>query len=93
MVEIDWSTPSKSIEISPVYNRDGERLGTIDHMMLDRNSGGEYAVLRFSTPLGIGERHYPMPLTKLAYDARLNGYIADIDVSRLREGAELQQRQ
>jgi hypothetical protein len=34
-----------------------------------------------------------MPLTKLAYDARLNGYIADIDVSRLREGAELQQRQ
>jgi hypothetical protein len=27
MVEIDWSTPSKSIESSPVYNRDGERLG------------------------------------------------------------------
>jgi hypothetical protein len=93
MVETNWSTPSKSIEGSPVYNRDGERLGTIDHMMLDRNSGRQYAALRFSTPLGIGERYYFMPLTKLLYDARLNGYVADIDVSRLRPRRRLQQRQ
>jgi sporulation protein YlmC with PRC-barrel domain len=83
MVETDWSMPSKSVEGSPVYNRDGERLGTIDHMMLDRSSGRQYAVLRFATSLGIGERYYPVPWTKLAYDAQLGGYVADIEFSRL----------
>jgi hypothetical protein len=79
MVETDWSTPSKSVEGGPVYKRDGERLGTIDHIMLDRSSGRQYAVL-LATPLGIGERYYPVPWTKLAYDAPLGGYIADIDL-------------
>ena len=93
MVETDWSTPSKSVEGSPVYKREGERLGTIDHILLDRSSGRRYAVLRFATPLGIAERYYPVPWTKLAYDARLGGYIADIDLGRAAEGAELRQRQ
>lgn len=53
--------------------------------MLDRSSGGQYAVLRFATPLGIGERYYPVPWTKLAYDARLGGYIADIDLGGLQK--------
>jgi PRC-barrel domain len=53
MVEIDWSTPSKSIESSPVYNRNSERLGTIDNMMLDGNSERQYAVLRFSLRSGL----------------------------------------
>ena len=85
MVETDWSMPSKSVEGSPVYNRDGEPLGTIDHMMLDRSSGRQYAVFRFATSLGIGERYYPVPRTKLAYDAQLGGYVADIDFSRLQK--------
>ena len=84
MVETDWSTPSKSVEGGPVYKRDGERLGTIDHIMLDRSSGRQYAVL-LATPLGIGERYYPVPWTKLAYDAPLGGYIADIDLGRLQK--------
>ena len=79
MVETDWSMPSKSVEGSPVYNRDGEPLGTIHHMMLDRSSGRQYAVFRFATSLGIGERYYPVPWTKLAYHAQLAGYVADID--------------
>jgi hypothetical protein len=85
MVETDWSTPSKSVEGSPVYKRDGERFATIDHIMLDRSSGWQYAVLRLATPLGIGERYYPVPWTKLAYDASLGGYIADIDLGRLQK--------
>jgi sporulation protein YlmC with PRC-barrel domain len=52
MVETDWSTPSKTVEGGPVYNRDGERLGTIDHIMLDISSGRQYAALRFATSLG-----------------------------------------
>jgi sporulation protein YlmC with PRC-barrel domain len=85
MVETDRSTPSKSVEGSPVYRRDGEALGTIDHIMIDSSSGRQYAVLRLATPLGIGERYYPVPWTKLAYDTRLGGYIADIDLGRLQK--------
>jgi hypothetical protein len=40
--------PSERIG-SPVYNLSGEPLGAIDHIMLDRSSGGHYAVLRFNT--------------------------------------------
>ena len=83
MTEIDWSMPSKRVEGSPVYNRNGERFGTIDHIMLDKSSVRHYAVFRFSTLLGISDRYYPVPWTKLAYDARFGGYIADIDLSRL----------
>jgi hypothetical protein len=71
MTEIDWSMPSKRVEGSPVYNRNGERFGTIDHIMLDKSSVRHYAVFRFSTLLGISDRYYPVPWTKLAYDARL----------------------
>ena len=35
---IDWSMPSKKVEGSLVFNRNGERLG-IDHLMFDKNSG------------------------------------------------------
>jgi hypothetical protein len=85
MVDTDCSTPSKRVEGTPVYNRNGKRLGTIDHLMFDKNSGRYYAVLRFSTLLGISERYYPVPWTTLAYDARLGGYVADIDLSRLQK--------
>jgi hypothetical protein len=81
---IDWSMPSKKVEGSLVFNRNGERLG-IDHLMFDKNSGRYYAVLRLSTLLGISERYYAAPWTSLAYYTRLGGYIADIDLGRLQK--------
>ena len=45
-----------------VYNTDGEHLGEIHDVMLDKRPGKiAYAVMAFGGFLGIGERHHPLP--------------------------------
>jgi sporulation protein YlmC with PRC-barrel domain len=70
-----------------VYNRAGEKLGSIYDVMLDKRSGkAEYAVLSFGGFLGIGDKYHPLPWQVLNYDAAQGGYVVDIDRDRL-EGA------
>ena len=45
-----------------VYNTDGDHLGEIYDVMLDKRSGNiAYAVMSFGGFLGIGERYMPCP--------------------------------
>jgi hypothetical protein len=70
-----------------VYNRVGEKLGSIYDVMLNKQSGkAEYAVMSFGGFLGIGDRYHPLPWTVLNYDPAQGGYVVDIDRDRL-EGA------
>jgi sporulation protein YlmC with PRC-barrel domain len=70
---------SDKVEGAPVYNPDGERLGTILNFMVDKRSGkAAYAVLSFGGFLGLGEDHYPLPWKMLDYDPEKNGYVVDI---------------
>jgi sporulation protein YlmC with PRC-barrel domain len=63
-----------------VYNPQGERLGTIEDVMIDKISGRVvYAVLSFGGFLGIGDRHYPLPWPQLRYDTVLGGYVVNLD--------------
>jgi hypothetical protein len=72
---------------TPVYNRDGERLGTIEDLMLDKHSGRvAYAVMGFGGFLGIGEKVHPLPWSVLRYDTAMGGYVVALDRDRL-EGA------
>jgi hypothetical protein len=69
---------------TPVYNRAGEHLGTIEDLMLDKRSGRvAYAVMRFGGFLGFGERIHPLPWSVLTYDVSLGGYVVDLDRDRL----------
>ena len=71
---------SDRVEGTAVYNRDGEHLGEIYNMMIDKYSGQvAYAVMSFGGFLGIGERYFPLPWKKLTYDTRLGGYVVDVD--------------
>jgi hypothetical protein len=70
-----------------VYNRAGEKLGSIYDVMLEKSSGkAEYAIMSFGGFLGIGDRYHPLPWRTLTYDPVQEGYVVDIDRSRL-EGA------
>jgi len=70
-----------------VYNPQGERLGSIDDVMIDKISGRiAYAVLSFGGFLGIGDTHYPLPWAPLRYDTNLGGYVVNLD-KRTLEGA------
>ena len=78
---------SDKVEGTAVYNRQGDRLGTIQNFMVDKRSGkAEYAVLQFGGFLGIGSDYYPIPWDMLTYEPTQGGYVVDIDKSRL-EGA------
>jgi hypothetical protein len=73
------------VEGTAVYNRAGEKLGTVDNIMIDKISGRvAYAVMSFGGFLGIGESYHPLPWRVLEYDTGMGGYVVDLDKDRLR---------
>ena len=67
-----------------VYNRAGEKLGSVYDVMIDKRSGNtEYAIMSFGGFLGIGDSYHPLPWRSLTYDESQGGYVVDIDRSRL----------
>lgn len=82
--ETDRLISSEKVDGTAVYNRDGDRLGTVHHLMIDKYTGRvEYSVMSFGGFLGIGESYHPLPWRALDYDERLGGYMVDVDRSRL----------
>ena len=78
---------SSKVEGTTVYNRGGERLGTIRNFMVNKQSGRvEYAVLNFGGLFGMGGDNYPLPWDVLTYDTSQRGYAVDLDKAVL-EGA------
>lgn len=78
---------SEKVEGTAVMNRQGEKIGTIESVMIEKRSGKvAYAVMSFGGFLGIGNRHHPVPWNTLVYDTNLRGYVIDADRARL-EGA------
>lgn len=70
---------------TPVYNANGDRLGTIDGIMLHKISGRvAFAVLSVGGFLGIGERYHPLPWDVLTYDEDKGGYNVDLKEDQLR---------
>jgi sporulation protein YlmC with PRC-barrel domain len=75
---------SDRVEGTAVYNRSGERLGTIHNFMVNKRSGkAEYAVMNFGGLFGLGGDRYPLPWDVLTYDTTQGGYVVDIDKSQL----------
>jgi len=70
---------SDRVEGTTVYNRQGDKLGHISNFMVDKVSGHvRYAVLSFGGFLGIGNDHYPLPWSMLAYDTHKGGYVVEL---------------
>jgi sporulation protein YlmC with PRC-barrel domain len=75
---------SDKVEGTAVYNPTGDKLGSIDDLMIDRQSGQVlYAVLEFGGFLGMGTDRYPIPWQMLKFDASKDGYIVPLDKSKL----------
>jgi sporulation protein YlmC with PRC-barrel domain len=78
---------SERVEGTNVYNKAGEKLGSIDDIMIDKRSGQvRYAVLEFGGFLGMGTDRYPLPWNMLTYDVSMDGYVVPLDKAKL-EGA------
>jgi len=75
---------SDQVEGTAVFNAQGDKLGSIDHLMIDKRSGTvRYAALEFGGFLGIGTDRYPLPWNLLKYDTAKDGYVVPLDKSRL----------
>jgi hypothetical protein len=78
---------SDKVEGTAVYDRAGEKLGSIHNFMVDKKTGqAEYAVLSFGGMLGMGADYCPVPWQSLKYDVNQNGYVVDIDKETLKNG-------
>lgn len=77
---------SDKVEGTSVYNEAGDKLGSIDDLMIDKRSGQvRYAVLEFGGFLGMGTDRYPLPWNVLKYDTSREGYVVPLDKGRLED--------
>lgn len=75
---------SNKVEGTNVYNREGEKLGSIYNFMVDKRSGkAEYAVLQFGGLFGLGSDYYPLPWDMLTYETEYDGYVVNLDKALL----------
>jgi len=76
---------SDRVNGTEVFGAGSARIGHIDHLLIDRNSGKiAYAVMGFGGLLGMGEEHHPIPWSALKYDMDLGGYVTGITEDQLR---------
>jgi PRC-barrel domain protein len=75
---------SEKVDGTSVYSRDGDKLGSIHHLMVGKRDGRvKYAVLSFGG-LFEGDRYYPLPWNALNYNTDLDGYEIALDKEQLK---------
>lgn len=75
---------AEKVHGTDVYNTKGEKLGSIEDLVLDKIEGRvQYAILSFGGFLGLGDKHYPLPWGALKYDTRKGGYLVNLDKQQL----------
>jgi hypothetical protein len=75
---------SDKVEGTAVRRPNGEKVGEIARLMIDKQSGKvAFAVMSFGGFLGLGEDFYPIPWEKLNYNPALDAYEIDIDKDQL----------
>lgn len=67
-----------------VYNTDGERIGHVEDLSIDKLTGEvRYALMSFGGFLGLGERIHILPWSVLTYDVVQEGYKLPLDRAQL----------
>jgi len=77
---------SEKVRGTPVFATDGEKIGSVDHLMIGKFDGRvEFAVMSFGGFLGVGESYHPIPWESLDYDTKRGGYVVNIDKEKLKD--------
>lgn len=80
--------PSDRVEGTHVHGRNGEKLGTIERLMLDKMSGTiAYAVVKSGGMLAT-HHHYPLPWRALRYNTARHCYDVELTLEELRSGPD-----
>jgi PRC-barrel domain len=80
---------SNDVEGTNVFGLNGDKIGEVDHLMIDKESGRViYGVISFGGFLGLGHSHYPLPWGSLSYDTSLNGYRTNVTEKQLKDAPQ-----
>jgi len=80
---------SDRVEGTAVRRPDGETIGTIVRVMIEKKTGRvAYAVMQISSLLGLEERHITLPWGVLHYNVDLDAYELDLTDEQLKEAPE-----
>jgi len=83
---------SDRVEGTNVYNENGDKLGSIDYLVIDKRSGQvRYAALEFGGFLGMGTNRYPVPWSLLEYSTSQGGYVVPITKDMLENAPRYEQ--
>src|SRR5438876_11737526 len=76
---------SDKVEGTAVRRSSGDKVGTIERVMIDKRSGKvAYAVMTFGGFLGIGDEYRALPWSLLRYNERLDAYELNVTEDQLR---------
>ena len=77
---------AETLQGDDVINHQGEKLGSIEDIMLDVSSGKvAYAVLSFGGILGMGDKLFAIPWGALTLDADRKCFVLDVPKDRLQQ--------
>lgn len=77
---------SDRVEGTKVYGKDGDKIGTVQRILIDKQSGQARDVeISVGSFLGMGGELHSLPWEKLKYDTLLDGYKLDVTEEQLRE--------
>ena len=75
---------ASKVKGTAVYNNAGDKIGTVEDIVLDKQSNQIlFAALGFGGLLGIGEKYYPVPWSMLDYSEDKGGYVVPLDKDRI----------
>jgi hypothetical protein len=84
---------SDRIEGTAVRRANGELIGHIERLMIDKLSGKvSYAVMSFGGFLGIGSNLLPIPWSLLSYSRKLDAYRLDVAEEDLKSAPNFNDR-
>jgi hypothetical protein len=76
---------SDKVERTSVRRSDGDKLGTIEDVMIDKRSGRvAYAAMSFGGFLGLGSQYRALPWSALRYNERLDAYELNVSDDELK---------
>lgn len=76
---------SDKVEGTPVRRTDGDKVGTIEHVMIDKRTGRvAYAAMSFGGFLGMGSDYRALPWSALRYNEGLDAYELNVTDDQLK---------
>ncbi len=80
---------SDRVEGTNVYSLDGDHIGTIKRLVIEKVSGQVmYAVTSLGKYFNLEREEHTIPWKRLRYDTGRNGYMTDITEAELRDAPE-----